>query len=322
MTTKRILVTGAAGFVGSQLLQRLAGQPELFEVTGTDVRAPKEGAPSGVNFAAFDIRDRVRLEALVVQTRPDCIIHLASIVTPPPGMDRRAMWDIDVGATQALLELVVAHGVPHVVITTSGASYGYHPDNPAWLRETDAIRGNQQFAYSDHKRQIEEAVAAFRHKHPATGVLVLRPGTVLGKTVNNQITALFKKKRLLALRGYPSPFVFIWDQDLVEILRLAALEAKVGVFNVAGDGALPMTEIAQLLGKPLLQLPAGAVAAALAVLHPLGLSQYGPEQTMFLKYRPVLANEALKTGFPYVPRMTSREAFLALLEAQPELRNG
>ena len=49
--------------------------------------------------------------------------------------------------------------------------------------------------------------------------------------------------------------------------------------------------------------------AALAVGSRLGLTRYGPEQTMFLQYRPVLANDRLKTVFGYIPTRTSREAF-------------
>jgi UDP-glucose 4-epimerase len=51
------------------------------------------------------------------------------------------------------------------------------------------------------------------------------------------------------------------------------------------------------------------IRAALRVLKPLGLSQYGPEQVDFLRYRPVLSNEALERDFGYTPERTSREVF-------------
>ena len=56
-------------------------------------------------------------------------------------------------------------------------------------------------------------------------------------------------------------------------------------------------------------LPAGLLQGALAVLKPLGLTQYGPEQIDFLRYRPVLLNTRLKTVFGYTPRYTSAEVF-------------
>jgi len=44
-------------------------------------------------------------------------------------------------------------------------------------------------------------------------------------------------------------------------------------------------------------------------MRPLGLSRYGLEQVDFLRYRPVLSNEKLKSEFGFTPRMTSAEVF-------------
>ena len=52
------------------------------------------------------------------------------------------------------------------------------------------------------------------------------------------------------------------------------------------------------------------------MLKPLGLTQYGPEQLDFLRYRPVLDNRRLKDEFGYRPKYSSREAFLAFLKAR------
>ena len=138
---------------------------------------------------------------------------------------------------------------------------------------------------------------------------MLRIGTVLGETVDNQITALFERPRLLKIRGSDSPFVFIWDTDLVEVLVQAVLRERTGIFNVAGDGAMTVDEIAAELGKPVLAIPEVALKAVLALAHRLRLTPYGPEQTRFLRYRPVLDNARLKADFPFTPSHTSRQAF-------------
>ena len=134
--------------------------------------------------------------------------------------------------------------------------------------------------------------------------------------VNNQITDMFKKRAVLGIQGSDSRFVFIWDQDVVSIIRKGLEKGASGIFNLAGDGALSLREIAQILRKPYRPLPAGLIQGVLRVLKPLRLSQYGPEQVDFLRYRPVLANRRLKEEFGYTPRYTSREAFIAFLDAQ------
>ncbi|MEI2625023.1 MAG: NAD-dependent epimerase/dehydratase family protein [Giesbergeria sp.] len=211
--------------------------------------------------------------------------------------------------TRNLLQACVQQGVRRIVVSSSGAAYGYHADNPAWLTEDMPVRGNEVFAYAHHKRLVEEMLAEYRLSHPALEQVVLRIGTILGATVHNQITDLFEKPRLLAIRGSDSPFVFIWDQDVVGIILRAVSGGPPGIYNVAGDGALTIHEIAQRLGKPTLALPAWLLQAALAVLKPLGLTQYGPEQLDFLRYRPVLLNTRLKTAFGYTPTYTSAEVF-------------
>lgn len=299
----RILVTGANGLVGRALLHELAGH----EVIATDL-APPSDLPAGVTFERMDVTgpDPARV---IAATRPDVIVHLASIVTPPPGTGRDFAHAVDVTGTRNVLNAAVTTGVRRLVVTSSGAAYGYYADNPVPLREEDSIRGNPEFPYADHKRQVEEMLAEARRDTPHLEQVVLRVGTVLGEGAENQITALFRKPRLLAVRGSDSPFVFIWTRDLARILARAATNGPEGVFNVAGDGALSVDDLARALGKPVLRLPAWTLKAALAVARPLGLSRYGPEQVRFLQYRPVLANDALKTRFGYVPEKTSAEVF-------------
>jgi UDP-glucose 4-epimerase len=82
---------------------------------------------------------------------------------------------------------------------------------------------------------------------------------------------------VLGLRGSDSPFVFIWDEDVVGAIAKGIREGGAGVFNLAGDGKLSMREIARILSS-YLDLPPGLVSAALSVARPLGLSRYGPEQ--------------------------------------------
>jgi UDP-glucose 4-epimerase len=209
-----------------------------------------------------------------------------------------------------VLEACVQAKVAKIIVSSSGAAYGYHADQSPWLSESDPIRGNEEFPYSYHKRLVEEMLAQYRTEHPELKQVVFRIGTVLGETVNNQITNLFEQPRILRLSGSDSPFVFIWDQDLVQVFLKAIHQIECqGVFNVAGDGAVGMSEIARRLGKPLMTLPAGLVKVALTVLHRLKLTQYGPEQTKFLRFRPVLDNRKLKEVFGYAPQKSSSEVF-------------
>ena len=301
----RILVTGAAGFIGSQVLARLVDDDAVERAVGVDIVDP-----TGVGLHRLDVRDE-GLADVLREERIDRVVHLAAIVTPQPHHTREFLRSVDVDGTRNVVEACLAAGVGHLTVTSSGAAYGYHPDNPEWIDEDDALRGNEAFAYSDHKRQVEEMLAGYRESHPGLRQLVLRPGTILGASVDNQITALFERPVVLGIAGSPTPFVFIWDTDVVDIVVRGSVEAVEGRFNLAGDGAVPLRDVAAELGKPYVPVPAAVVKAALAALHPLRLVPYGPEQVDFLRYRPVLANRRLKEDFGYTPSKTSLEALRA-----------
>ncbi|MDP3834704.1 MAG: epimerase, partial [Hydrogenophaga sp.] len=127
----------------------------------------------------------------------------------------------------------------------------------------------------------------------------------------------FEKPRILAIQGSDSPFVFVWDEDVTgAILHAISGRGQPGCYNLAGDGALTLFEIAERLHKKPRVLPAGLLRTALRVGSALGISRYGPEQLDFLRYRPVLLNTALKERFGYQPRKTSAEAFEAFVAAR------
>jgi UDP-glucose 4-epimerase len=199
--------------------------------------------------------------------------------------------------------------VGHFIITSSGAAYGYHADNPAWLDENDALRGNAEFAYADHKRQVEQMLARWRRQHPDIRQLVLRPGTILGAGVKNQITDLFDSRKILGLMGHETPFVFIWDEDVAAIIVKGVHEGAAGIYNLAGDGTLTLKEMAAMMGKPYQPLPVWFIKGVLWLKKKARVTPYGPEQVKFLQYRPVLANRRLKEAFGYTPRKSTREVF-------------
>ncbi|PHQ67486.1 MAG: epimerase [Robiginitomaculum sp.] len=302
-----LLITGAAGYIGTELIKRLSENDLVGEIIALDIRpVAQEDRIVGVTYDQADIRSDEFTDK-IKKYKPRSIVHLASVVSA--GGDPELDYSVDVLGTHNVLKACVASGVKQLVVTSSGAAYGYYADNPSWLKETDALRGNDDFPYPRHKRLVEELLAGYRETHPELKQLVLRPGTVLGAATNNQITNLFAKPFMLKIAKSRSGFVFIWDEDVISIIEKGVLEDKEGIYNLAGTGSLSANEIAQILNKPCLVLPASVLGAVLNISRFLKLGKLGSEHVKFLQYRPVLDNQSLREDFGYTPKKTTREVF-------------
>jgi len=311
---RRVLVTGGSGFLGSHAVRALAARDDVALVVSGDVRPPR-ALPDGALAVTLDVTDPASVRRALAEHGVDTVVHLAAIVNPGT-MDADAERRVDVDGTRHVLDAAVAEGVRRIVVSSSGAAYGYHADNPVPLTEDDALRGNDEFTYSRHKRLVEELLAEYRARHPALAQVILRIGTILGPGVDNQITALWDAPRLLRVRGSESPFVFVWVDDVTGAIVAGATGSAAGAFNVAGDGTVTVSQIAEALGKRTLDVPPRVLAGALRVAHGLRLTVHGPERVGFLRFRPVLDNTRLKTVLGYEPQYTSREAFEKLLASR------
>jgi UDP-glucose 4-epimerase len=309
-TARSVLVTGAGGLVGRQVVRLLAAQRDDFsQIVAADVR-PAVGTERqpDVEYCTADIRDP-DLVQLFERYRVDTVVHLAAVVTPGRKSSPQLEYEIDVLGTKNVLEACVATGVQRIVYTSSGAAYGYHADNPPLLTENDPLRGNESFAYAHHKRLAEEMLARYRAEHPELSQLIFRPGTILGETVHSPITDIFTRPLIIGVAGSEAPFVLIWDEDVARCIVRGIREGRSGIYNLTGDGAITLREIARRIGKRYVSLPPSLLAAVLWLLRAVRLSSRGPEQVNFLRYRPVLSNERLKSDFGFTPAYTSEQCF-------------
>lgn len=316
MTQERsICITGAGGYVGRELLRYLGQSEHSYKhILALDLNEPPpDSQQSGVTYATCDVRDP-NIGDFFTQYKITNVVHLAGIVNPGKTIPRDVAYAIDVTGIENVLTACIRAGVGHFITTSSGAAYGYYPDNPVSLQEDAPLRGNYEFAYSYHKRLQEEILARFREEHPALKQLILRIGTVLGERTQNQITALFDKPIILGLTSVDAPWVFVWDQDVIACVLRGIEEEHEGIYNVVGDGTITMREIARMQGKPYLPVPPWLLYGALWVLSKAKLTQYGPEQLNFIRYRPVLDNARLQNEWGFQPQKTTPEAFAYFLE--------
>lgn len=188
----RLLVTGAAGFLGSHLAERLVA--DGHHVTGVDdlstgrlAQLSQARRSKGFAFHRFDLASE-DLAALVAHDRPEVVLHLAA---PRPSADALTTTRVTVGGTVNLLDACVAAGVSRVVFASTGQVYG----NPTALPvgERAAVRPLSPYAAS------KVAAEAYLATYPLATVS-LRLGNVYGPRQEPAGVALLLAQTLSAGR--------------------------------------------------------------------------------------------------------------------------
>jgi UDP-glucose 4-epimerase len=210
------------------------------------------------------------------------------------------------------------------VFKSSAQYYGSEADDPAFFTEDMVPRHAPHTAIERDVVDVEQALRAFAARNPATTVTVLRVTTEVGAELRGSRLALLGLPAVPGMLGFDPRCQFVHEDDVIGALVHVCQHDLPGVYNVAADGVLALSEVAALLGKPLLPiLPPWGTTLAAAGLRRLGLP-VPLEALRELRVGRGLDNRRLKAA-AYSYRYTTREAVLKLRAQQrlrPLLRSG
>jgi UDP-glucose 4-epimerase len=179
----RAIVTGGAGFIGSNLVDALLARGNdviVVDDLSTGRRENLEAALSaGARLAEIDVREGAALIDLAREARPEAVFHLAAQIDVRKSVEDPAFdASINVGGTAQVLEAARAGGSPRVVfVSTGGAIYGEGEGQDLPLDESAPIAPLS--AYGQSKFAAEGYLALYERLHGLSGVS-LRLGNVYG----------------------------------------------------------------------------------------------------------------------------------------------
>ncbi len=302
----RVAITGAAGYLGSRLIERLETCEEVSYILATDRRTPRSPFGDGTEFARLDVSEP--FPSLLAQHDINAVVHLAYVLNP--GRRRAEASKVNVLGTDHLLESCRDSDVTHVIYLSSTSVYGAHPDNPEFLTETDPVRPLHGFQYSEDKVVAERRLAAFAEESPAASITVLRGCPVMGPRADNFIANAFFKPVLPRIGDADPPMQFTHEDDLMDVIVKCLVIRTAGIYNVAGDGAIRWTEMAQVMGRRMLKLPPIAWRSMTSLAWGLGLQSDSPACGLdFIRYRWTASTDKLKRDLGVSLTYTSREAW-------------
>ncbi len=310
--SRRILVTGISTFWGGLLAQTLERDPTIECVIGVDSSDPTRELER-TEFVRVGTQHSL-LRRVVLAAEIDTVVdtRLAVDSTSLPG---RELHENNVIGTMNVLAACGGPGstVRKFVFKSSTHYYGTAQDDPAFFSEEMTRPHPPATPIERDIVEAEAGVADFAEKNPNVCVSLLRFSNVVGTDVRTAHTRLLSLPVVPMILGFDPRYQFVHEDDVVRALAHVVERSLPGVYNIAGDGVLVLSEVAGLLGRSYAPvLPPWGTGAAAAVARRLGLN-FPPEMLGQLRYGRGIDNRKLKaTGFRY--RYTSRESVIKLAE--------
>jgi UDP-glucose 4-epimerase len=295
----RVLVTGLSTFWGGRLAQALEARDDIEVIVGVDTREPRVPLER-TEYVRADSSYSI-LARIVRATQVDTVLHTHLIVDSTQ-VSGRAAHEINVIGTMNLLAAAGAAGSPvrKVIVKSSSLVYGSNYQDPyMWREEMKRSRG----PHTNVERsllEVEAFLRDFAEDNPHVIVTLLRFANVLGDDIETPIARALRSPVVPEIMGFDPRVQFVHEDDVVGALTYATGLDVPGIYNVAGNGSLPWSEVCAMVGKRRIPLSPVLTNWAVEPFRMARVLQLPPETLALLRYGREIDNDRYKqVGFRY-----------------------
>ncbi|MGQ0650669.1 MAG: NAD-dependent epimerase/dehydratase family protein [Betaproteobacteria bacterium] len=258
----KVLLTGAAGFIGmhcaARLLERgheLLGVDNLSPYYSVELKRDRLKRLPGMRFEALDIADAARLRAAYDAFRPEAVLHLAAQPGVRYSIEYPAAYiEANIVGFANLLECC-RHAPPrNLVFASSSSVYGANPRLP-WAEDDEVDHPVSLYAATKKSNELMAHVYSHLHAVPCTG---LRYFTVYGPWGRPDMSPVLFARAIM--EGHPIRVFnhgdmerdFTYIDDIVEgTLRVLERPRRYAIYNIGNHTPVRLTEYIALLEKAL-----------------------------------------------------------------------
>jgi UDP-glucose 4-epimerase len=330
-----VAVTGPTGDLGIAIVNALERSRAVKSIVGM-ARRPFDPAERGwkkTEYRQGDVTDSASVRELVKGA--DVVVHLAFAILSASDATR----ELNVDGSRRVFETAAKAGAKRICYASSVAAYGFHDDNPDWLTEDIPPRGSPAHPYSEQKAQVERVLGEVLLRHTGTVAYAYRPCIVAGPEARTMLEEIPYYRlseampdpvaRLLdslpALKPViPDPgirFQLVHEDDVASAFAAGVRGlGEPGPYNLAGNGTLTMSDVADALGWYSVPVPKPLVDATAEVATRL---PFMPETVAWIHSvrKPVLMKTArAKKELGWRPTHTAKATLKEMAEAQRALR--
>jgi UDP-glucose 4-epimerase len=305
---RRILITGIASHLGTELARRLEADPEVEYVAGLDTRKPRAQLER-TDFIEADIRNPV-IAKLIAPTKVDTIVHNQIVRRPASeGYSPRKAHDVNViGSLQLLAACEKADSVRAIVIRGSAGIYGAEPAAPQFFTEDMSRLYPLRSRFQRDVGEIENLFETYRRRHPHVTCTMLRYQPSIGPKHDTQVTRYLSMPLVPTYLGFDPRVQFVHEQDATDAFVAAVKNPVRGAVNVAAPGTIGLTRAIRMAGKLSLPLAGPLFPPVTGAGKRLGLVDFSPDFRRLLRYGRAVDTTRLVEEIGFEPRFDAVEA--------------
>lgn len=297
---EKIAIVGGNSFIGRSLSKRLYEEGYSFIVL--DVERPPS-LPKDVPYYKVDLTQTTAdaiLANIFKREEINTVAHLSFLESPSHNLSYQ--HELEVIGTLYLTHACAEAEVKRIIMKSTTMVYGAYPSNPNFLTEEHIPRGNPRYPFVKDQLEAESIMLKFKKKHPDVKLTILRLATILGPEIDYYLTRILSRSFIPILMGYDPLYQLLHEEDAVEVFLAALRSDEEGIFNVAGEGVLPITTIIKLLGKIPLPLITSIAYPLIDSLWLTGLSPVPAPHLDYIRYLWVADTAKIKEKMGFWPQ--------------------
>ena len=247
--SRRILVTGGAGFIGSHVVERLVEAGAHVAAVDNLSRGRRDWLHPDAELHELDVRDGDAFRRAVGHAAPDAVAHLAAMhFIPAVDGAPELAWDVNVNATRTLLDALVQRPPELLLFASTAAVY---PDCRGPIDES--CKPQPFDTYGRTKLEGERLVAEFASR-TGTHCVVARIFNVIGKRETNahvvpELVGQLRRRAVPVRLGNLEPrrdYTDVVDVAAALELLLALPRERVGPFNLGSGRSVSVADLVEV----------------------------------------------------------------------------
>jgi len=296
--TPKILVTGAAGALATELIQNLCTENLIYGLDSRPMDKLRNFEP-----IVGDSWRKSTYETLK-HYHFDAIIHLGIMRNPLKHRGKNTAAYCNLQSTSQILRLCHDKKIPQLIFLSSANLYGPSAQTAGFVDEDAPLHGANRSPEIRDLVSLDMMLQSFLWKAPEINTCILRPTHIVGRNLNNAPSRYLKLKNPPMLLGFDPLIQLIHPSDVIDAIKLCLKRKARGIFNLSCEQRAPLSRILEFLQKEPSFWPESFLRLGIKSVFALHLSQFPPGEVDHLKYSCLIETEKAAKDLGFSARHT------------------